>query len=271
MLKNYTVIVKNVKKDKHKNMLTYLSDDKHKNHTKNATEIYELSNANEFEKITKDKLKKNEENYYNPDKGYRGGRKLKVVNKSFTFNLPKSYKEIASVEKCKEIDLKLKKAIIKIFIQLGIEINENELYSVLHYQDNPHIHLIIPYLDKEGNTIRAIKPKGFTSRLKILFSQVVDNVLNTDINNYKKLNQDENGQNRTIQAMEEIKNWYQTIIKIDGIETKYYKNQIISINRILKDNQEITKEQVNKINNNMNKAYDLRIKAKIKTPQAPFR
>ncbi len=137
MLKNYTVIVKNVKKDKHKNLLTYLSDDKHKNHTKKSTEIYELSSAAEFEKITEEKLKQNEENYYNPEKGYRGGRKLKVVNKSFTFNLPKSYKEIASVEKCREIDLKLKKAIIKIFAQLGVEINENELYSVLHHQDNP--------------------------------------------------------------------------------------------------------------------------------------
>ena len=271
MLKNYTVIVKNVDKDKHKQLLRYLNNDTHKNHKKKQTEIYELSNAEQFEKITNDKLKKNEENYFNPNVGkHRGGRKLKVVNKSFTFNLPKSYKEIATVEKCKEIDSILKIEIIKIFKLLGIEIDATELYSVLHHQDNPHIHLIIPYLDKHGNTIRDIKPKGFTSRLKVLFSQVVDKVLDTEIKQYEKLDNTDNSNNKMRLALEEIKSWYETIIRIDGVETKFYKNQIISINRLLNENQEATQEQVNKIITNMNKAKSLRDTNKMKTPKTPY-
>jgi hypothetical protein len=267
MLKNYTVIVKNVLIEKRENLLKYLNDEKHKNHTKKETEIFEFSNRDEFEKLTNDKLKMNKENY---KKNKKGGRKLKRVAKSFTFNLPKNYKNIASIEKCKEIDLKLKKAIISIYKNFNVEINENELYSVLHHQDNPHIHLIIPYLDKEGSTIRNINHKGFTNRLKILFSQIVDNILNTDINNYQKLNKEDNSQNRVRQALEEIKEWYETLIRIDGVETKYYKNQIINIERRLKDTQEITQEQLLKINDNMQKASTLRIKNNKTTPKTPF-
>ena len=50
MLKNYTVIVKNVNKDKKHLLLNYLNDEHHKNHTKKATEILELSDRDEFEK-----------------------------------------------------------------------------------------------------------------------------------------------------------------------------------------------------------------------------
>ena len=267
MLKNYTVIVKNVDKDKHKQLLKYLNDNKHKNHTKKETEIYELGDANEFEKITEDKLKKNEENYY---KNGKGGKKLKVVNKSFTFNLPKSYKEIATVEKCKEMDKLLKREIIKLLKQLNIEIGENELYSVLHHQDNPHIHLVLPYLDRNGNTIRDIKPKGFTSRLKVLFSQIVDKTLDTEIKSYKKLDNEANGSNKMRLALEEIKDWYLSLIRIDKVETKYYKNQIIAIDRRLEQQEEITQEQLNKIVDNMKKASNMRKASKKTTPSTPY-
>lgn len=267
MLKNYTVIVKNVLIEKRENLLKYLNDENHKNHTKKETNIFELSNREKFKKITDDKLKRNAENY---SKNKKGGKRLKRVAKSFTFNLPKNYKSLASVEQCKKIDEKLKKEIIKIYATFGIEIDNNELYSVLHHQDNPHIHLIVPYLDKNGHVVREINAKGFTSRLKVLFSQVVDKVLETNINNYKKLNEKDNGQNRIRQSLEEVLKWYKSLIRIDGVDTKYYKNQIVSIERRLKDMKEITKEEQEKIYKNVKKVETLRTKTKMKTPSSPF-
>ena len=268
MLKNYTVIVKNVKKEKYKTLLKYLNDEKHKNHTKKETEIFELSDREKFEEMTAERLAKNEENYYNPEKGYRGGRKLKVVHKSFTFNLPKDYKKIATVEKCRELDEKLKKKITQAFGRFGVDLSSEELYSVLHYQDNPHIHLVLPYLDKNGNTIRQIKPKGFTTTLKILFSETVDEVLGTDIKKYEAVNSPARGTSR---ELEEALSWYQTLIRMDGREeNKYYKNQIKRIERMLKKEDAPTADDLEAIAENMEAVEEMREEQEKKTPAKPF-
>jgi len=261
MLKNYTVIVKNVKVKKTETLINYLNNNKHKNHTKKNTEIFELGNQKEFLDIEEKKLFKNEENYILNGKG---GRRLKVINKSFTFNLPSSYKNITSVEQCKKIDEILKKQIIKIYSDFGVEISKDELYSVLHYQDNPHIHLILPYLNKKGETIRQIKPKGFTSRLKVLFNQVVDKVLETDIKEYKNQYNSEDLRRKT--DLNNIKDWYKNLIKIDGVETTYYKNQIKSINRMLEDIENVNDEDITKIRKNTDKVKNLRKQHKRTTP-----
>lgn len=266
MLKNYTVIVKNVNIDKRNTILKYLTNKDHKNH-KNNTEIFEYSDVKIFEKITNQKLKKNEENYIINKKG---GKKLKVVNKSLTFNLPKDYKKIATPEKCQEIYNQVIKKIIREYKAFGVEITEKELYGVLHYQNNPHIHLILPYLDMKGNTIREIKPKSFINRLKVIWSMSVDNVLNTAINDYKPLSKEEQAHNYKIRQLQDLKEWYITLQRIDNKETKYYTNQIKNIDRLLQDNKIIEDKNIELLYKNMNKAYDLRIKANMPTPAKPF-
>jgi len=267
MIKNYTVIIKNVRTTGLKKLLNYFNNDSHKNHTKNGTQIVEYGSQDKFEKLNNEKIFQNAENYI---KNKKGGRKLSIVGKSLTFNLPKSYREIADISKCEKINKMLVRGIMSEYQKFNVEIGEDEIYSVLHHQDNPHFHLIIPYLDKNGNTIREIKPKGFTSRMKILFSQVVDRVLETDIKKYEKLNQGGNEKNMVRMNLKSMKDWYSTLIRMDGKETKYYTNQIIAINRLLEGQEEVLQEQVEKTMRNIEKAYDMRVKSNIKTPHKPF-
>jgi len=267
MIKNYTVIIKNVRTTGLKKLLNYFNNDSHKNHTKHNTKIVEYGSQEKYEKLNNEKIQKNTKNYIENKKG---GRKLSILGKSLTFNLPKNYREISNLEKCAEINKMLIRGIMSEYKKFGIEIEKNEIYSVLHHQDNPHFHFILPYLDSNGNTIREIKPKGFTSRMKILFSQVVDKVLETDIKNYEKLNQGDNEKNMVRMNLDAMKNWYETLIRMDGKETKYYTNQIVAINRLLKGQEEVLQEQVEKTMRNIEKAYKLRVNNKIKTPQKPF-
>ena len=267
MIKNYTVIIKNVKTTGLKKLLNYFNSEGHKNHKKNNTKIVEYGSQDKFEKLNNEKIQKNTENYI---KNKKGGRKLSIIGKSLTFNLPKSYSKIADISKCGEINKMLIRGIMSEYKKFGIEIEENEIYSVLHHQDNPHFHFILPYLDSNGNTIREIKPKGFTSRMKILFSQVVDKVLETNIKNYEKLDQGDNEKNMVHRNLESMKDWYSTLMKIDNKETTYYKNQIVAINRLINSHEEINQEQVSKTMKNIEKAYNMRVKSNIKTPQKPF-
>jgi len=107
----------------------------------------------------------------------------------------------------------------------------------------------------------------------VLFSQVVDNVLETNINNYEKLDEKDNSQNRVRQSLNEIIDWYESLIRIDKadkIDTKYYKNQIIKIKRRLEQSEDITQKEQESIYKNVKKAETLRKKAKRKTPSSPF-
>ena len=263
MLKNYTVIIKNVAVGKTETLINYLKNDTHKNHTKHQTKIFAAGNEKEFLEIEKNKIFKNKENYI---LNAKGGKKLKVINKSLTFNLPKNYKSVCSQEQIKKINEILLRQIKKIYADFGVEIDISEMFSVIHYQNNPHIHLILPYLNKKGETIRQIKPKGFTSRLKVLFSQITDKVLETNIKQYKKSDSEQNNNTKVKIDLENIKIWYQNLIRIDGTETTYYKNQIKSIKRMLEDIENVSNEDINKIVKNTNKVKNLRITNKIKTP-----
>ena len=263
MLKNYTVIVKNVNINKEANLLNYLVNNKHKNHIKKDTKIIELSNRDTYEAHNLKKLKLNHNNYVLNGKG---GKPLKRISKSFTFNLPKSYKSITSVKQMQQIDSILKRQITKIYADFNIDINVEEIYSVLHYQDNPHLHLLTPYLDKNGKVIRQINHKGFTSKLKITFSKIVDKVLNQDMSKYKKNSTQENNNTKIKIDLERLKDWYLILIKIDGIQTKYYKNQIVAIERMLKDIDNVVEDDINRIYKNVDKVKKGRKAAKMQTP-----
>ena len=267
MIKNYTVIIKNVKTTGLKKLLNYFNNSDHKNHKNIGTKIVEYGSQEKYEKMNNEKILRNSENYI---KNKKGGRKLSIIGKSLTFNLPKSYQEISTLEKCAEINKMLIRGIMSEYSKFGVEIEKNEIYSVLHHQDNPHFHFILPYLDQSGNTIRDIKAKAFVARLKLLFSQVVDKTLQVDINEYETLKNEDNGQNRVKQSLKEVKEWYSILMRMDNKETTYYKNQIISIERLLNSQEEVLQEQVSKTMNNVEKAYDMRIKNNIKTPMKPF-
>lgn len=262
MLKNYTVRIKNVKCEKVSQILKYFNDNEHKNHTKKNTEIFELSNLEEFKELNKMKIEKNESNYKLNGKG---GRKLSISNKSLTFNLPNNYN--CSVEQIKEINTLLTQEIIKLYKTYNFEISTDEVYSVIHYQNNAHIHTLLPYLDKNGEVIRAIKSKNFLTELKLRFSVSVDKILGTDFKAYKPLKEEEKENNRVVAYLEELKAYYTHLLTFG--DSKYYTNQIINIDRVLKDNPKVINEQIETITRNAEKAQDLRVKSNIKTINLP--
>ena len=137
MLKNYTVIIKNVRTTGLKKLLNYFNSEGHKNHKKNGTQIIEYGSQENYEKLNNEKIFQNAENYI---KNKKGGRKLSIVGKSLTFNLPKSYSKIASIEKCGEINQMLIRGIMSEYKKFGIEIEKNEIYSV--FQIYPVIHIL---------------------------------------------------------------------------------------------------------------------------------
>ena len=111
MLKNYTVIVKNVDIVKENNLINYLVNERHRNHLKKDTKIIEFSNRKTYQTHNENKVKINRNNYILNGKG---GKSLKRISKSYTFNLPKSYKSIVSIEQMRQIDSMLKRHITKI-------------------------------------------------------------------------------------------------------------------------------------------------------------
>jgi hypothetical protein len=262
MLKNYTVRIKNVKCEKVSQILKYLNDNEHKNHTKKNTEIFELSNLEEFKKLNQMKIKKNESNYKLNGKG---GRKLSISNKSLTFNLPNEYN--CSIEQLKEINTLLNSEIIKLYKTYKFDIAIDEIYSVIHYQDNAHIHTLLPYLDNNGEVIRAIKSKNFLTELKLRFTISVDKILGTDFKAYKPLNKEQKEHNRVVAYLEELKAFYTHYLSLE--DSKYYKNQIINIERVLKDNPKELNHDIETIIKNSEKVQELRIKTNMKTTKLP--
>lgn len=232
MLKNYSVNIRNIKVNRENHILNYLSDNEHKNHTTKNTKIIELSNMTEWENLNNLKLLKNQEN-----RKRRGGAKLKVSNKLLYFNVPPTYE--ANENEMKKINYYLIEEIKKLYKSYEIEIEDNEIYSVLHQQENPHLHIILPYLDKNGNAIRKVKSKEeFYIKLKFLFTHIVDKVLETDYKQYKTLSEDKQEHNQVIRYLNELKASYELYMQLDlsEKEEKYYKNQIVALNRLLEAN-----------------------------------
>lgn len=61
-----------------------------------------------------------------------------------------------------------------------------DIFTNIHYQDNPHINFTLPYLDSEGKTVRFVKSRTyFFKKIAKHFTKVVDNTLGTNIKDYK--------------------------------------------------------------------------------------
>lgn len=225
---NYIVRIKNVKVDRLNTLINYLNDTKHKNHTKKNTQIFEMSNREDFLTSTIEKQWKNAESYI---KNKKGGRKLNVVGKSLTFNIPKGF------EFDMDIGLQINNDIItkikELYKSINYDLEDNELYGVLHHQDNNHFHYFIPYLDKEGKTLRDIKPKKFLNELKLLWNEIMINRYGISLNDYQPLSEEEQHKDKNRRYLEELKEYYLTMYVFENTD-KYIKNQVVKIDRLLK-------------------------------------
>jgi hypothetical protein len=195
MLKNYTVKMKNVKYDGLLKYVNYLYSETHKNHSKTEKIISINGNDNYVENMI-DLKSKNEKNYI---LNAKGGRKLQDICKSLTLNVPKNYE--ANEEQLKKIGLDFHKNLKQYLKDKNIDLENKNVLNVLHKQENNHFHYLLPLLDNEGNTIRYFKEKHFLKKIKVIFSNTVDNVLNTNIKNYnvEKL-ENKDYENGTIKA-----------------------------------------------------------------------
>jgi len=257
MLKNYTVKIKNVIVGKQNKMIDYLTNDKHKNHKqttiKNVTEIDEEN----YKRILLQKVHQQELAYL---KNAKGGRKLKRIAKSITFNLPKGYE--ATAEQVIEINLKLLEAFKILFEGHSIELDKNDLFSIIHYEEEKqdHVNFILPMIDNNGKNIRHFNTPAFTKQIKVLFTEIVDNVLKTDIKAYKTLTPEQQEHNSRLRDIERLKADYEAMLLTDlnPKAISFIQNEIVKINRTLKNNEPETIQdymaQLNKSVEKVNKA-----------------
>lgn len=252
MLKNYTVIIKNVKVGKQNNMIKYLTDAKHKNHVnttfKNATEIDE-------ETYKENLLKKVHQQELAYMKNAKGGRKLKRIAKSITFNLPKDYD--ATPKQVISINLKLLEEIEKLCWNIHIDLTKNDLYSIIHYEEKKqdHVNLILPTIDNQGKNIRHFNSPAFAKQIKVLFTEIVDNTLNTDIKQYTTLTPEQQAHNNYLRDIERLKADYEAMLQTDlnPKAISFLENEIIKINRTLEKN---TPETIKDYMKQLNKSVD---------------
>ena len=178
MLETYITRIENIKINTFKTMLNYLTDEKHNNH-KNSHIISAFNNVDKSALIVNNKLKilaniKKQK--------LKGGRTLKISDKTLTFNIPKSYK--ANEKQLKNIQIRLYNFISGEYTRNNINVNKNDFFSNIHKQQNSHINFIIPYLDQNGKAIAFIKRKSFLKLVATAFTKIVDNELNTNIKTY---------------------------------------------------------------------------------------
>lgn len=252
MLKTYTVISKNVKIEKSSTIINYLLNENHKNHTKKKTKIETENDSDSFKDLLVDRLHLNNLNYM---KNRTGGRKLKDIAKSLTFNVPPSFE--ISEEDLKKILEMIKERLLKLFDTFNIDLDISDLFSVLHIQDNSHIHMLLPMLDKNGKNIREFKEPKFLVQLKVLFTESVDKVCYKDIEQYKELTADEKAHNKALRELNILKDSYNNLLAQLSEEknhkaVKFINNEINKINRALKADK-IDNEYMKKLNNSVEK------------------
>lgn len=225
MLKNYVVRIANVKAERLNTFVKYLNNTEHKNHAKHNTSIVEYSNKKNFLISTSEKLFLNQEAF---KKRARGGRRLKVIGKSLTFNIPPKFQ--FNNEVGDYLSEEIKKKIRELYNSFGYELKEWEIYSVLHNQSNPHFHVIIPYLDKEGKPIKHIKPKSFLNDLKLAWNEIMVNAYQVDLEQYQPLDQDKKEIGKNRRFLEELKDFFE---EPQFKDDEYVAKRLKKINRLL--------------------------------------
>jgi len=250
-IRNYVVKQENVKSGSENKMINYLLSETHRNHK--DTIIHCEDNSEKFSDLLFLRKQKNDFNYM---KNKKGGRKLKDIAKSITFNIPPDFKP--TINDTNQILNHIHNGLLDLFKMYDINMNESDLFSVIHEQSNSHIHLMIPMLDSTGKNIRRFKEPGFLIELKILFTESVDKVMDTEIEQYQQLSKEELNHNKNIRELNRLKNDYIEVINTlqisnpDKLSTKYFETQIKTIDSLLKfDNIDI--EKLNTLNKNVDK------------------
>ena len=250
-IRNYTVIQKNVKVGEENKLLNYLLSDTHKNHL--DTIIHCDNSPTDYSDLLFLRKQANDFNYM---KNKKGGRKLKDIAKSITFNIPPDFKSTA--EDLKIILNEIKSSLDNYFHNNDINLNYEDMFSVIHEQSNNHIHMVLPMLDANGKNIRRFKEPSFLIELKIIFTEAVDKHFNKNVKEYQQLTAEERKHNATRKELERLKREYQHIINTDTQlnekTIKYLKNEIIKIERLLNNSEDtIQAEMINMINKNLDK------------------
>lgn len=177
-LGTYIVRIENINVQRAEQYIEYLLNGDHNNHIDRTEIVNTIGVKDKYVVNNKMKILRNKQN-----KVGKGGKPLKVSDKSLTFNIPKDYE-------CSEGDLITIQNLLFDFIKLmykenNVEVEEVDFFTNIHNQENQHINFAIPYLDQKGKTIPFIKSnEHFHKQLAKRFTMVVDNVLGTNIKTY---------------------------------------------------------------------------------------
>lgn len=181
MIKNYTVKVKSVKK-KSKGVIdlaNYFIDETTQSHTK--TKIHSL--LNDKDTFLKNIISNEEEAELIKATNRKGGRPSTEYSKSFTLNFPVAYSKQINQSNSKEILEEVMKDVAK-FLGVEVESIAKSSFSVLHWQSNSHIHLMLPTSLKHKK-MRGIKSQAFLKMVKQSFTLHTDKKLKSNFQKYK--------------------------------------------------------------------------------------
>lgn len=259
-IRNYTVIQKNIKVGQSDKMINYLINQEHKNHK--DTKIICQDNSEDFKDLLFLRKQKNDFNYM---KNKKGGRKLSDIAKSITFNIPPAFE--VSEEQSIEILDKIKIKMVELFELNNLDMDQSDLYAAIHFQENSHIHLILPMLDKNGKNMRRFKEPGFLIDLKILFTETVDNVCNTEIKEYNQLTPEERQHNATLKELQALKQDYEALYTSNDLSEhskKIINKYLNKLNRTINHSDKpFEVDYINLINkdiNSINQSKDIKKK-----------
>jgi len=181
-LGTYYCSIENIDKRELKQYMNYLLSEKHENHE--DTEILGNSmNEDEIKQYLARSDKYIDTNINNNTRGV----KLQVSEKSLCLTFPPSYNPTR--EQCLIVQEEMNKYINDMYLENGAD-RSADIFTNIHYQDNPHINFTLPYLDNKGKTVRFVKSRTyFFKKIAKHFTKVVDNTLGTNIKDYKTENE----------------------------------------------------------------------------------
>lgn len=210
----YITRIENVIKTEVDQMVNYLVNEEHGHHLSSDI-LNTLQNREEYLEHNGDKIAKNTE----MKKG-KGGKPLKVSNKSLTFNIPKDYE--ASEQQAIDIQLKLFDFIKNMYKSKGFDFKDIDYFTNIHYQENKHINFILPYLDNNGYSIPFIKSKDILKEMASEFTKITDEVLGTQIENYQTATAALETAEKELENIENL-----TLEDISLLKVKYKDNKLL--------------------------------------------
>jgi hypothetical protein len=95
----------------------------------------------------------------------------------------------------------------------------------------------------------------FLNQTKLIWDNLIEKHFQIDKKQYQPLSKEERQHNEKVEWIEElIFDLVEYTKKVQNPQAlKYYKNQIISLNRLIENQERITQEEIDKINKNINK------------------